>query len=178
MLRTFKRSTVSSVALFLVCQLAFQIFSIHVSHSLTCVSTLLRVYCVRILAGASVDVLMNKSDVLQRIFFQDQEMKDIFSAYPELVCVDATYKLLELRFPVYVMLIEDGNGLSEVIAVFLLLEETAESISAMVSIFKKHNSNWNSVRVVMADKDMTERNVFASAFPQAKLLICLYHGYI
>ena len=75
------------------------------------------------------------------------------------------------------MLIEDGNGLSEVIAVFLLLEETAESISAMVSIFKKHNSNWNSVRVVMADKDMTERNVFASAFPQAKLLICLYHTF-
>ena len=54
---------------------------------------------------------------------------------------------------------------SEVIAVFLLLEETAESISATVSIFKKHNSNWSSVRVVMADKDMTERNVFASAFP-------------
>ncbi len=27
----------------------------------------------------------------------------------------------------------------------------------------------------MADKDMTERNVFASTFPEAKLLICLYH---
>ena len=39
-------------------------------------STLLHVY---ILAGASVDVLTNKSDVLQGIFFQDQEMKDIFS---------------------------------------------------------------------------------------------------
>ncbi len=60
---------------------------------------------------------------------------------------------------------------------FLLLEETAESISAMVNIFKKHNSNWESVRVIMADKDMTERNVFAFAFPQAKLLICLYHTF-
>lgn len=37
-------------------------------------------------------------------------MKNIFASYPEVVCVDATYKLLELRFPVYIMLIEDGNG--------------------------------------------------------------------
>ena len=128
-------------------------------------------------AGASVNILTDVSDVLQGIFFQDQEMKDIFAAYPELVCVDSTYKLLELRFPVYVMLIEDGNGLSEVIALFMLLEETAESISAMVNVFKKHNSEWENVRVLMADKDMTERNVFASAFPQAKLLICLYHTF-
>ena len=73
-------------------------------------------------------------DVLQGIHFHDQEMKDIFAAYPELVCVDATYKLFELQFPVYVMLIEDGNELSEVVALFLLIEETDESISAMVNI--------------------------------------------
>ena len=89
-------------------------------------------------AGASVNVLTDGSDVLQGILFQDQEMKDIlFAAYPEMVRVDSTYKLLELRFPVYVMLIEDGNGLSEVIALFMLLEETAESISAMVNVFKR-----------------------------------------
>ena len=45
---------------------------------------------------------MDHSEVLQGIFFQDQQMKQIFAAYPELVCVDATYKLLELRFPVYI----------------------------------------------------------------------------
>ena len=43
-------------------------------------------------------------------------MKQNFAAYPELVCVDATYKLLELHFPVYVMLIKDGNGQSEIAA--------------------------------------------------------------
>ena len=127
--------------------------------------------------GASVEVLVYQSDMLQGIFFQNQEMKDIFSAYPELVCVDATYKLLELRTPVYVMLIEDGNGQSEIVAVFLLVEENETSISAMVNSFKKHNNRWDSVRVLMADKDMTERVVFASAFPQAKLLICLYHTF-
>ena len=104
-------------------------------------------------------------------------MKNVFAAYPEILFVDATYKLLELRFPVYVIAIEDGNGLSEIAAIFLLLEETEVSISTMVSTFKKHNSNWEAVRVIMADKDMTEREVFASAFPKAELLICLYHTF-
>lgn len=46
-------------------------------------------------------------------------------------------------------------------------------MSAMVNVFKKYNCNWECVRVLIADKDMTEREVFASAFPQAKLLMSL-----
>lgn len=92
-------------------------------------------------------------------------------------CVDATYKLLELRLPVYVMLVEDGNGQSEIVAVFLLMQETETSISKMMSLFKKHNPNWELVRVLMADKDMTEREVLAESFPAAELLICLFHTF-
>ena len=77
-------------------------------------------------------------------------MRDIFSAYPELV--DAMYKLLELRFPVYVMLVEDGNGQSEIAATFMLLEENEASITCMVGFFKKHNSRWESVRVLRYDR--------------------------
>ena len=103
-------------------------------------------------------------------------MKQIFRAYPELVCIDSTYKLLELRFPVYIMLVEDGNGQSEVVAVFLLLEETQESLSKM-SIFKKHNSNWESIHALMSDKDLTERDALAVSFPNSQLLTCLYHTF-
>ena len=66
--------------------------------------------------------MISDSNVLQGIYFQDQEMKDMFAAYPEFVCIDATYKLIELRFPVYILLVEDGNGQSEIAAVFLLHE--------------------------------------------------------
>lgn len=73
--------------------------------------------------------MLGKNNVLLGIYFQDQQMKNILNAYPEMICVDATYKLLELRFPVYIILIEDGNGQSEVVAVFLLQEETEESLT-------------------------------------------------
>ena len=128
-------------------------------------------------AGACVEVLTSESKVLQGIYFQDQEMKDVFAAYPELVCIDATYKLLELRFPVYIILVEDGNGQSEIAAVFLMLEETEESMSQMMSFFKKENPNWELVRVLMGDKDLTQRDVLVKAFPSASLLICLFHTF-
>ena len=128
-----------------------------------------------IIIGATVEVMSNESDSLLGIYFQDEDMKQMFRAYPEFLCIDATYKLLELRFPVYIMLIEDGNGQSEIIAVFLLLEETEASLSKMLEIFKKYNSAWSSVRVVMSDKDMTERQVLKASFPDADTLICLFH---
>ncbi len=56
------------------------------------------------------------------------------------------------------MLIEDGNGHSEVAAAFLLLEESKASITCVANIFKE-NPEWKSVRVIMADKDMTEREM-------------------
>ena len=124
-----------------------------------------------------MEVLVNESNLLVGIYFQDVEMKQILSAYPELICIDATYKLLELRFPVYIMLVEDGNGQSEIVAAFLLMEDTEQSIKSMVGIFKNHNPQWEATRVLMADKDMTERNVLAAEFPSAELLICLFHTF-
>ena len=49
------------------------------------------------------------------------------------------------------MLVEHGNGQSEVAAAFLLLEETEQS---MIGIFKKHNAQWPATRLLMTDKDM------------------------
>ena len=45
------------------------------------------------------------------------QMKKTFNSYPEFICVDATYKLLELGVPVYIMACEDSYGQTEVVAV-------------------------------------------------------------
>ena len=41
-----------------------------------------------------------------------------------------------------------------------LVEETKEVIQATVELFKKHNKSWDQTKVVMSDKDFTEREVF------------------
>ena len=43
--------------------------------------------------------LLMKRMFFMVFFFQDVQMQQVFAAYPELVCIDATYKLLELRLP-------------------------------------------------------------------------------
>ena len=90
-----------------------------------------------------VDVIVDNDNVLQGIFFQDNKMKHSFSCYPELLCIDAAYKLLELRFLHFLMLIEDGNGQSIIVTSFLALNETEATFYKMVALFKKHNPQWD-----------------------------------
>ena len=64
----------------------------------------------------------------------------------------------------------DGNGESQVAAVFLMQHENEESLRYM------ENPDWSHVKTVMTDKDMTERNVFKSEMPEICLEICLFHA--
>ena len=56
----------------------------------------------------SVEFLCDEDKNLVGIVFQDGIMKSTFSALPEVLLVDATYKLTELRMPVYLMMVVDG----------------------------------------------------------------------
>jgi len=85
-------------------------------------------------------------------------MKASFRSYPEIVFIDATYKLLNLQLPVYIILCEDSNGQSEVAAVCLLVTEDKSSMTWMLDAFKNLNECWSKIRVVMADKDVGERD--------------------
>ena len=89
--------------------------------------------------------------------------------------VDANYKLLQLGVPIYLFLCEDSNGLSEVVGIAMLVTEDADGMQWMVDVFKKHNSRWEKIRVVIADKDIWELDVLNKYLPSAKVLICLFH---
>lgn len=102
-------------------------------------------------------------------------MREIYQNYPEILFVDAMYKLIELRMPLYVLLAEDGNGESHIVAVWLITSEDAANIRAMTEIFQQYNEEWCKTVTIKADKDFTERNIFLQQFPQATLLICLFH---
>lgn len=56
-----------------------------------------------------------------------------------MVCADATYKLVDLKIPLYVLLVEDGNGQSEVAALGLLVNEEKETLAWFFIKFKELN---------------------------------------
>ena len=45
----------------------------------------------------------------------------------------------------------------------------------MLDTFKELNPKWSEIRVIMADKDIKEREVIKDRLPNASLLICLFH---
>ena len=55
-------------------------------------------------------------------------MLEVFQAYPELVCIDAMYKLLKLGLPAYLMLCVDCKGQNEVFSALLLAVEDSTTM--------------------------------------------------
>ena len=63
----------------------------------------------------------------------------MYASFPETLFVDATHKLNQLHMPLYILLTEDGNGESEIVAVCLVVNEDESSIKQMVAWFKEYN---------------------------------------
>ena len=65
-----------------------------------------------ILLGSTVEVYMNDEKEFTGLFIKNNIMKVTSAAYPELIIVDATYKLNELLIPLYLNFIVNGKGQS------------------------------------------------------------------
>ncbi|XP_028417229.1 zinc finger SWIM domain-containing protein 3-like [Dendronephthya gigantea] len=125
--------------------------------------------------GATAKVVVDDENNLLGLYYQDKPMKAAYDSFPEIVFIDATYKLNELKMPLYVMLGEDGNGESEIFCTFIVSSEEKPTIQKMVQIFKDHNPSWTGTKTVMTDKDFVERQVLKEEFPCVHLAICLFH---
>jgi len=119
----------------------------------------------KFIPGSTVEVFADEDKQFTGLLFQDKTMKATYAAYPEVLFVDATYKLNNLRMPLYIFLTVDGNGQSEIVGLFITSLETEAAITQMVQAFKSSNPCWDSTRMVMTDKDLIERNVFRKEFP-------------
>ena len=102
-------------------------------------------------------------------------MKRKFEAWPELVLIDNTYKLLQLQYTVVTFGIVDGNGCSEFIFFAILVHENEEFFIWLINEFKQHHaSSCTKVKSFMADKDMVARKVIKSLL-NVPVYICAFH---
>ena len=58
------------------------------------------------------------------------------------------YKLNDLRMPVLVQLVLDGNGKNEIVVVFVVASKDGKTISSLVTMFKQHNPAWEKSRTI------------------------------
>ncbi|KAG8175963.1 hypothetical protein JTE90_000002 [Oedothorax gibbosus] len=67
------------------------------------------------------------------------------------------------------------QGSSEIVGVGFLALEDKSSLCSLASSFKEKNDSWPKTRIVLTDKDSTERLIFKDLFPHSDLEICLFH---
>lgn len=73
------------------------------------------------------------------LFFQDHEMRSAYQKFPDLLLMDSTFKLVDMRTPVFTILTVDSFGRGVPLAVFLVTSETAHMIGAMLRVFREQN---------------------------------------
>ena len=59
----------------------------------------------------------------------------MYAKFPEMLLFDATYKLMDLRIPVYLLFVIDGDGLSEMAALRILVDDTKPVVESVVNSF-------------------------------------------
>lgn len=125
--------------------------------------------------GVVAEIMVSEENVLEGIFIQDQRMQQYFDLYPEVIIVDATYKLNDRRMPLFVMLVIDGNGESQITALFLLKSENYAIITRMMTKFKTLNPKHENINIILSDKNFADRKAYSECFPRAKMQLCIYH---
>ena len=58
----------------------------------------------------TIDVFTDEDNNLLDIFYQDARMRSLYASFPEMLFVDATHKLTNLRMPLYVFVPGDVRG--------------------------------------------------------------------
>ena len=120
-------------------------------------------------------LIVNEDHVLELFYFQSGHMRKLFGKFPEILLVDGTYNVNGQGMPLYCIMAEDGYGHGRVVFFAATTEEDASHLQKIFQSFKDENSAWQSVRVIIVDKDFSEWKVLREEFPSATVLFCQWH---
>ena len=69
----------------------------------------------------------------------------------------------------------DANGNGQVLGHALIMNETKETLSQVLQIFKEENNECIGLKTVVLDKDFAEISSVSSLLPEANIIICQFH---
>ena len=106
--------------------------------------------------NAIVRIVASEEDgTVQSVFYQTAFMRRMFDAYPETVIFDATYNVNNRNMPLFLPLVIDSAGYSQVAAVILTIDERSETLRAALEHLSELSDKVCDVRCLVVDKDLT-----------------------
>ncbi|KAE9330570.1 hypothetical protein PR003_g15283 [Phytophthora rubi] len=135
---------------------------------------LLREFC-QTNGNSAVISMNNSSGLVHAVCFQTARQKRLFKAFPEVIMVDTTHGTNKNYYKLFSILVDDVFGKGQYVQHSLVERETKENLSFCLQEFKEANPAWEKLRVIVTDKDFSEKDVLAEAFPNARQLLCQFH---
>ncbi|XP_031328482.1 PKS-NRPS hybrid synthetase CHGG_01239-like [Photinus pyralis] len=124
--------------------------------------------------GCMVDIFCDEDEKFKAMQFTTQDMRNALNAWPEFISIDGTYKLIDIGCTVFLCLVVDSNGQSEIANVSLISTEDKKTYHWIFEQFKKH-FDFTKVKSFMGDKDLVERQVVKDLFPNTPFYLCIFH---
>lgn len=118
----------------------------------------------------------NDASQVDSILFQDERMLHNFKLYPDVILCDATYKVNDRSIPLFVIMVIDGHGETQVAALVLLKSENIRSIQNVLKAFKQKNEKHTEIKTVIVDKSAANISSFGTVFPNAVVQLCVFHA--
>ncbi|RLN55055.1 hypothetical protein BBJ28_00004331 [Nothophytophthora sp. Chile5] len=123
---------------------------------------LLREFC-QVEGNAAAVFVSDSSGIANAICFQTARQKRLFKAFPEVILVDTTHCTNRNFYKLFGFLVNDVFGL------------TKQNLTLAVQHFKEQNPAWVNIKVIVTDKDFSEKDVLAEEFPDARQILCQFH---
>ncbi len=118
----------------------------------------------------------NSDGVLELVFWQTLGMREIFSKYPNVICVDATYKLNRSGYPVFIIIIIDANFQTRIAALaFMANDHRSDLLEMLFNWFNEFNPAFTEIKTIISDKNEPQINILRKLYPQTDISLCLYH---
>ena len=111
-------------------------------------------------SNASSGVVVDEDDALLIIYYQSSQMrKKIQEISRNLVC--GTYNVNKLGMPLYCLMVEDGFRHGRNVFYAATAQEDTTHLQKIIQLFKEKNEQWESVRVIVIDKNFTEYKILS-----------------
>ena len=121
------------------------------------------------------EVTHDSNKNLKSIYFQLKEAVEIYERFPNLLLLDATYKVNNLDMPLLVFMNVDALTCDKIIACALVESETTEILSDVLNTFKKYNPTSKNLSYIIVDKSMAEISAIKIVFPDCSIRLCSFH---
>jgi len=126
--------------------------------------------------NAVVRIVASETDgTVQSVFYQTAFMRRMFESYPETLIFDATYKVNNRNMPLFLPLVIDSAGYSQVAAVILTIDEKSETLRSALSQLSDLSDKVNDVQCLVVDKDLSAIDVLQAQFSGAVVNLCQFH---